>query len=363
LPSGQAIAKSPASFEFSMKRTLFLATLCAAIFSAGCKKQTSNTNKSISKSSLPGPHYAFIINNPSPFWSYAKAGLMTAEKDQAIPWDFQSPNTGTVEEQNRLLEAIIQKKDQYKGVAISPLDPKNQTEILNKVAAVIPLICHDSDAPESKRQFYVGTNNVEAGKLFGQLIKEKMPEGGEFALFVGSLDALNAKHRRQGILQELSDGQVQDAPNGAPVTLGKWTLVESATDNTDRSVAQQNVAATLRRHPNLKAVGGLWSYNSPQCLEALKAAGKLGQVKVFAFDEEEATLDAIAAGHCEGTVVQQPYEFGRQSMITLKAIASGEAINATPEKVIPVPAVIVKKDEVQSFREKLAKLRATAEGN
>jgi ribose transport system substrate-binding protein len=266
-----------------------------------------------------------------------------------------------VEEQNRILETILQKKESYKGVAISPLDPKNQTEILNKVAAVMPLICHDSNAPASNSLFYVGTNNVDAGKLFGKLVKEKMPDGGSFALFVGSLDASNAKERRQGIIRELSDGTIQDAPNGAPVTLGKWTLVESMTDNADRAVAQQNVETVLRRYPDLKAVGGLWSYNTPQCLEALKSAGKLGQVKVFAFDEEEATLDAILAGNCEGTIVQQPYEFGYQSMKYLKTLADGGKLDVPANKEFPVPALIIKKEDVASFREKLATLRQQAE--
>jgi ribose transport system substrate-binding protein len=337
-----------------MNRPIFLFTLAAAaaVIFTGCEKKAAGPSDS---AAVPrtGKKLAFIINNPSPFWDFSQAGLNKAAAELGVNPDFQSPNTGTVEEQNRLLETILSKKDSYGGVAISPLDPKNQTEILNKVAAELPLITHDSDAPNSQRRFFVGTNNVEAGKALAMLMKEKMPEGGSFALFVGSLDALNAKQRRQGIIQELSDGAVQDAPNDKPVALGKYTLVESMTDNTDRAAAQQNVEAAVRRYTDLKAVCGLWSYNPPQCLEALKTAGKLGQVKVFAFDEEKATLAAIAEGVCEGTIVQQPFEFGYQSMKYLNKIDKGEALEVPANKEFPIPVLTVKKENLDEFKKNM----------
>ena len=91
----------------------------------------------------------------------------------------------------------------FSGVAVTPLDPANQTALLNQLAAALPLICHDSDAPESDRRFYLGTNNYEAGRLLGKLIKERMPEGGSIMVFVGQIDVMNASERRRGMLDEL----------------------------------------------------------------------------------------------------------------------------------------------------------------
>ncbi len=328
-----------------IKRSQFLflaASVGSLAFLSGCGQKAPEKKK-----------MAFIINNPSPFWDFSKAGLLKAEAELGVASVFQSPADGTVESQNRLLEEILKMKDSYTGVAISPIDPKNQQEILNKVAAVLPLITHDSDAPATNRRFFVGTNNTEAGKQLAKLMKARMPEGGSFAIFVGSLDALNAQQRRQGIIQELSDGALQDAPNNAPVALGKFTLVESMTDNTDRDAAARNVEAALRRYTDLKAVCGLWSYNPPQCLEALKAQNKLGQVKVFAFDEETATLDAIASGNCEGTIVQQPYEFGYLSAKYIGAIAKGEALQIPDNKEFPVSVVTVTKETLAEFKTKM----------
>lgn len=146
--------------------------------------------------------FAFVINVVDPFWTYAQAGCAQAAKEFDTRVDFLAPQNGTVEEQNKILETILQQD--YDGVAISPLDPANQTQILNQVAAQMPLLCHDSDAPESKRRFYLGTNNYTAGRMLGKLVKERMPEGGKLMIYVGKIDMLNAQQRRAGLIDELA---------------------------------------------------------------------------------------------------------------------------------------------------------------
>ncbi len=149
--------------------------------------------------------FAFVINNPDPFWEFARAGCYKAQQDFNVTVDFQTPPTGEAAEQNRILEDILTKGG-FHGVALSPLDPANQTAIINKVAEAMPLICHDSDAPESQRRFYLGTNNYEAGRMLGELVKERMPEGGKIMIFVGNLDVLNAQQRRAGLIDALKEG-------------------------------------------------------------------------------------------------------------------------------------------------------------
>ena len=147
--------------------------------------------------------FAFITNVADPFWSHAQAGCYKAEQDLGIAADFEMNSAGDVAGQNKILENILNKGD-YKGVAISVLNPENQTGLINEAAAKLPLITHDSDAPDSDRRFYLGTNNVEAGRMLGKLVKERMPDGGKIMIFVGKIDQLNAQQRRQGLIEELS---------------------------------------------------------------------------------------------------------------------------------------------------------------
>jgi len=56
--------------------------------------------------------------------------------------------------------------------------------MLDNVAKRGMLITQDSDAPNSARACYVGTNNVDAGKQAGELLKKVLPDGGKIMVFV-----------------------------------------------------------------------------------------------------------------------------------------------------------------------------------
>ena len=156
----------------------------------------------------PGANtYAFVTNNTAAFWQIARAGITKAEQELGVACEFQMPSDGTPAEQTRLVEAMLAK--QVKGMAISPCDPENQTELINRACDTIKnVITQDSDAPKSKRVSYLGTNNYKAGREAGKLIKEALPDGGTMMIFVGRLDAQNAKDRRQGIIDELQGSPI-----------------------------------------------------------------------------------------------------------------------------------------------------------
>jgi ribose transport system substrate-binding protein len=153
-----------------------------------------------------GLKVAFITNSIDPFWTLAEFGCNRAAEQFGTTVEVQMPSTGTIEEQKRFLETNIASK--LDGVAISPINPDNQVEMIDAACAVMPVICQDSDAPASQRKFYLGTSNYMAGRAAGKLIKEALPEGGEVMLFVGRMEVLNAQERSQGIIDELSDKPV-----------------------------------------------------------------------------------------------------------------------------------------------------------
>src|SRR5690606_3161020 len=113
--------------------------------------------------------------------------------------------------------------------------------------------------------------------------------------------------------------------SGDPGTVGKFVIVDVRTDNADSTVAKQDAENALQLYSDVAGMVGLYGYNAPMCLEALREAQKngrdvLGRVQVFGFDGLDETLAGIEAGHIAGTIIQQPFEFGYQSMKVLKAI-------------------------------------------
>jgi ribose transport system substrate-binding protein len=316
-----------------MKRLFGFAFICACLVGASCAGG-ENSAKNL--------RLAFVTNNASDFWTIARRGTEKADAEfDDLVVEFRIPSDGTAAEQKRLVDDLLAKG--VEGIAISPVDPDNQTQMINDVAKQALVVTQDSDAPKSDRAFYVGTDNVAAGRQAGTLIKEALPQGGKIMIFVGKLDARNAQERYQGIRETLQGSNVQ--------------IIDVRTDDADRVRAKSNVSNTLVRYPDVTALVGLWSYNGPAILNAVREAGKIGQVKIIAFDEEDETLAGVQDGSIYSTVVQQPYEFGYQAMKMMHTVLKGDRSAIPPSKQIFVPTLVIKRDNVGEFTEKINQLR------
>jgi ribose transport system substrate-binding protein len=260
-------------------------------------------------------HFAFVTNNTSAFWNIAVKGMRKAEQDLGIRAEPFRPLKGELAEQQRFLEDILVLG--FDGVAISPLNPESMTPLLDRVAAKMPVICHDSDAPRAKRRSYVGTNNVEAGRAAGAAALAALGtrRTGKVALFVGRIDMQNAIERRQGI---------EEALKGTGLEILPLFL-----DNADRPKAKKNVEDALARYPDLALTIGVWSYNGPCMAGAIRESARATKPAAVAFDEDEETLKAVEDGIVYATIVQKPFEFGYQSMRLLKDARDGKPVPAT----------------------------------
>jgi ribose transport system substrate-binding protein len=127
-------------------------------------------------------------------------GVNKAGADLGVNTEVLMPAEG-IPDQKRMLEDLITKG--IDGIAVSPIDPTNQTELLNQAAAKTLLITHDSDAPNANRLVYIGMSNYDAGRMCGKLVKEALPKGGKIMIFIGRLEQDNAKLRRQGVIDEI----------------------------------------------------------------------------------------------------------------------------------------------------------------
>jgi len=283
-----------------------------------------------------------VTNNAADFWAIARRGCEQADSELPdVEVDFRIPSDGTAAEQRRIVDDLLAKG--VSGIAISPVDPSNQTQMINDIAKQVLVVTQDSDAPQSDRACYIGTDNKQAGQQAGQLIKEALPQGGKIMIFVGKMDARNAQERYQGIKEVLQGSKVE--------------IIDVRTDDTDRVRAKANVSDTLVKYPDVAALVGLWSYNGPAILNAVKDAEKTGQVKIICFDEEDETLAGIKEGAIYATVVQQPYEFGYQSVHLMAKVLAGDRSVIPADKLKIVKTLVVNNDSVDEFQTRLNKLR------
>lgn len=309
-----------------------LTVLCAAALIAGCGKNNNETAQS-NAGSKKKFKLAFVSNNAANFWSFARAGCNAAAKELGnVDVDFRITASGGSAEQTTILNDLVAKG--VDGIAVSVDDPDNQTAFLNKVAGQTLLITTDSDAPKSKRLAYIGTDNVAAGVQVGNMIKECLPNGGKIMLFVGHSDAQNAIERAGGIKKALAGSNIK--------------IIDTRTDNTDPVLAQKNAEDTLVKYPDIGCLVGLWNYNGPAILNAVRDAGKVGKVKIVCFDDEADTLSGIASGAIYGTVVQNPFEFGKRAVTLMDKYLSGDT-NAFGADKIYIPTREIKKDNVAAY--------------
>jgi ribose transport system substrate-binding protein len=318
-----------------------------ALILSGCGEKKAERSK-----------FAVVTTGVASFWDICKIGAEKAGADLDVDVEVLMPNGG-VEQKSKMEDLLSRGVD---GIAAAVIDPINQSEFFDEVAERVEFITVDTDAPDSKRKVYIGVDNYDAGRMCGQLVKEALPEGGQVILFIGRLEQDNSKRRRQGVIDELLDRSRDpsryDAP-GAPVKGEKYTVLATLTDQFDRAKGKANAEDMLTKYPKVGCMVGLFAYNPPLILEALSQAKRLNTVKVVGFDEEDVTLQAIVDGTVHGTVVQNPYEYGYQSVKVLKALFEGDDSMIPTNKFINIPARQIRKDTVTEFwadlNEKLGK--------
>jgi ribose transport system substrate-binding protein len=336
------------------RQAALLVTLVVALaLCHGCGPPQTGTPPPSKSAAQPGAakdiRLAYITNGVASFWTVAEAGVRAGEKEFGVRCEVLTPVEG-IGHQKRLLEELVVRG--VDGIAVSPIAPADQVQLLNEAAQRTILITHDCDAAGSNRQCYIGTDNYVAGRLAGQLVKEALPEGGSVMIFVGRLEQENARLRRQGVIDEVLDRShdpTRSDPPEAQLTGPKYSVLETRTDQFDYARAKSLAEEAIAKYPTLGCMVGLFAYNPPQCLAAIKEAGKVGKIRVVGFDEEATTLQGIMDGEIYATVVQNPYEYGRKSVEVLTTLVRGDRSVIPSNKYIDVPTRQIRRDNVQAF--------------
>lgn len=318
---------------------LLLAITCATLTIIGCNSG-SNTTTSLK------PKVAVVTNCTAEFWSICEAGAKKAGQEFGVDVIFHQPKTNTVNDQMEVVENLS--RVGIKGLAVSVINPKEQTPDLKRIGNKISLITMDNDAVDSGRQCYVGIDNYDAGKAVGRMVKKALPSGGTIALFIGNTTSANAKDRIAGVLDEVAgaDNRKAIADGKFQEKYGNYTLFRKAPieDETKEDKAQDNAKDALEQlksTPNVCLIG-LYAYNPKAILEAARSKQMVSKVKIVGFDEDFVTLDGISKGEIEGTVVQDPFNYGYESVRLLSILAKGGDKSSLPK--LPTAYRIVTKD-------------------
>jgi ribose transport system substrate-binding protein len=310
----------------------------------------------------PRPKVALVTASQGAYWDLIIKGAESAAERHKVSLTIVQ-SKGDEASQTQAIRGLVGKG--YDGVAISPNDPPRQAAALAEIAAEADLVTFDSDSNVSRRLCFIGTDNYDAGRMAGQQIRQAVPDGGEIILAIGSLDKENGQRRRQGVIDELLErtferNREMDMPIGQPIKepRSKYTIVATLVDGIDPAKATELAKDALAKHPNVKCFAGLFAYNTPAILTALKDGGKLGKVQVVAFDTYDETLAGIEDGTVSATIMQDPFNIGYASVRVLADAARGERQALPLFQQFYLACDAVKKDNLAQTRADLARTRS-----
>lgn len=240
-----------------------------------------------------------------PVFNYANQGAQRqAAEFGDVEVIYRGPDHADELKQLEVMESFISQK--VDGIAISVLTPGITQAIDKAVAAGIPVVTWDSDAPESKRFAFYGVDDFKSGQEMGRQAAELLGGKGTVA-FLTSLGAHNLGRRLDGVKDILA------AYPGIKV-------VETYDCKEDSVLATQLIAAGTNRYPDLGAwisVGG-WPVFTQNALAPVPAT-----TKVISFDTNPPAPELIKTGKVQVLIGQKYFGWGSETVKLLRDYVKG----------------------------------------
>jgi ribose transport system substrate-binding protein len=274
--------------------------------------------------------YLISVNQALPYWQSAAAGFKKAGAEYKVTARVVGPDGHDPQaELTELNNAVAAKAG---GILISVADAAVlKPGIDAAVSAGIPVITIDSDAADSHRLYFIGTNNLEAGRLGGQRAVEKLGGKGNIVVFTFAGQP-NTEERLKGIKDVFSihpDLKIVD-------------VVDIKADpKTAFDKTQQYMALTGPKQ--IAAFICLDSASGKPVSDAVARVSGTNRL-VISWDVSPDTLAAIKAGTIDSTVVQKPYTMGYVGLKALDQVFHDAPVQAgkdfTTDSFSPYPSFV-----------------------
>lgn len=269
------------------------------------------------------PRVALVMKTPNnPFFVEMQRGAEAAARRLGLDLVVQSPEREIdVEKQMQIVENLIET-----GVRALCLAPASSRGILPALAkanrAGVPVVIVDDEIDAAaareagvRTASYVGSDNVEGGRLAGRYLVEASGGRARVAVLEGIPGHETGDSRLRGFREALAA-----APGVA--------IVASQTANWERDQGFTVFQNMLQANPGIDWLFACNDMMALGALEAIAAAGRAGAVRVVGFDAVDDARRAIAAGAMEASIAQFPAEMGRLAIETAGRLLRGEPVPA-----------------------------------
>jgi ribose transport system substrate-binding protein len=279
--------------KMPMKQILLvtIAAVCSVLL-GGCERHSKSEQ-----------YFLIATNTGLPYWQSAHAGFAKAAAQYGVTEEMRGPDTFTPAVEVDEFRAAVAKKPA--GILVSVSDPALMGPEINKaISAGIPVITFDSDAPDSQRLFFIGTNNLEAGRLGGQKVAAELNGKGNVVFFTMPAQP-NLEERLKGY---------KDVFANYPGIKIVEVFDMKGNSGTAMDKAQEYLART--GPAKINAYISLESSSGKDVGEAFKRTKPEGAI-LMAMDVDQATLALVKEGTIQATISQKPFTM---ALLGLKAL-------------------------------------------
>jgi len=275
-------------------------------------------------------YFVFVSANLQvPYWKTAGTGFSNAAGQFKVRSDYTGPQNYDPKAERDAIDQAVQKK--ASGILLGVTDPAVLKDSIDKaVAGGVPVITVDSDAPSSKRLFFIGTNNYQAGFTGGQRLAQELKGKGNVVVFTMP-DQSNLQERLRGYKEALSRTPEIKVTRVVDIQGDPRIAFDTTTQIIGKERDKVQAFVCLEAQSGKEVAGVLNSYH---------VTGKT----VMAFDTDPETLDWIQKGMIAATIGQKPYTMAFVGMQMLDNLyhhkPSSLMADWSKDSYAPIPAFV-----------------------
>jgi len=274
------------------------------------------------------------------FWLTSEAGAEAADEelsDTEVLVDAGS-SEAAIDEQIAVIEDMLTRG--VDALCVAPTAPDQLIPVLTRASGEVPVLLVDTDIPGwDGKTSYIGTDNLEGGRVGGEYIVEELGGSGTMAVLEGAPGNNATDARSEGAVEIAEEAGIE--------------IVASVTANSDRAEGVNVMSDILQNNPDVEAVFSANDQMALGALETLRSRDLAEDVTLVGYDgTEEATQIIIDGGGMDATVAQNPYDMG-STCVEQAAAANDEEIEANIDTGVTLVTEENAEDYLQEYRERL----------
>jgi rhamnose transport system substrate-binding protein len=313
--------------------------LATTVLGSACTKKGSDTNASTApgatsasgEAGAPGKKLkvAFVPKlQGSPYFEAMNAGAQQAAAALGdVDWLYQGPTSADAAAQAQIVRSFIQQK--VDALIVAPNDPDSMAPLMKQAQdAGIKVLTADTDAPNSVREAFVNQATAEGiGNATAEALMKAMGGKGKWAIVSCGETAENLNSwiaaEKAYVSQKYPEAE----------------LVDVVYSGEDQAKGTQMSTDLMSAHPDLKGLLGQCTTSAVGVAQAVKDAGKIGQVFTVGIGTPKSMKPYLADGSSSGSILWNVQSLGYLSAWAGEQLATGKSFSATNKVSADMPAV------------------------